>query len=99
MPNEPRQTAAAAAKTAPTDWRRYPNLDRALLEEQPPVLVRIEQTCRALDAVRRTGSPAEKQRANTALAAYGRALELYHDLVERRDRALAEPQQAHPRAR
>jgi hypothetical protein len=98
MANEPRQ-AGAAAQTAPADWRRYPHLDQALLTEEPAVLAQIEKTCRALDGLQQTGSTAEKHRAATALAAYGRALELYHDLVERRDRALAEPQQGRPRSR
>lgn len=96
--NEPRQTGAAA-QAAPEDWLRYPHLDQALLLEEPPVLAAIEKTCRSLDQLRRSGSPVEKQRAGAALAAYVRALELYHDLVGRRDRLLTESQQARPQAR
>ena len=98
MANEPRQSGAAA-QAAPVDWRCYPHLDEALLSEEPPVLASIEKTCRALDRLRRSGSPAEKQRAGAGLAAYVRALELYQDLVERRDRLLAESQQARPQTR
>ena len=65
-------------------------LEKLLQEEQPQLLARIQDTCRALDRIVQSGSPQEKARAEDALTGYLRALELYRELVARRDQAVAE---------
>jgi hypothetical protein len=64
-------------------------LESLLGQERPPLLDRIKATCARLDAVLKTGTAQEKARARSAMTAYGRALELYRDMVSRRDEILA----------
>jgi hypothetical protein len=75
---------------AATYWRSFPRLEKLLQEEQPQLLARVQDTCRALDRILQSGSPQEKARAEEALTGYLRALELYRELVARRDQAVAE---------
>lgn len=85
------RTAAAAVKSAPAQsyWRSFPALEKALQQDNPPLLGRIQETCRKLDGILKSGSPQEKSRAQSAMTAYTRGLELYRELVNRRDQALA----------
>jgi hypothetical protein len=69
-------------------WQTFPNFEKLLAEERPPLLGAMEGTCRRLDAVLQTGSPQERARAQSALTAYARTLELYRQLTEIRDKAL-----------
>ena len=71
-----------------TYWRSFPTLEKLLEQERPTLLVQIRATCRRLEAILKSGSPPEKARAQNAMTAYGRALELYQDLVNRRDEFL-----------
>ncbi len=87
------QAGAGTGKSAPAkdlDWRSFPTLESLLQQERPPLLDKIKATCRQLDAILKSGSPPEKARAQDAMTAYGRALELYQHLVTRRDEILAE---------
>jgi hypothetical protein len=82
-----------AGKSAPAkdlDWRSFPTLENLLQQERPPLLDRIKATCRQLDAILKSGSAPEKARAQDGITAFGRSLELYQDLVSRRDEILAE---------
>lgn len=85
-------TAAAGAKSTPGQsyWRSFPALEKALQQERPPLLDRIRATCGTLDEILKSGSPQEKARAQSAMTAYTRALELYRELVNRRDDAFAQ---------
>jgi hypothetical protein len=69
-------------------WRYYPHLDAAIETETPAVLASIEKTCLELKRLLESGNDREKDRARTALVAYGRALEVYHRLADLRDEAL-----------
>lgn len=80
--------AARATSTPDSYWRSFPVLERTLGQEEPALLKQIETTCRQLDEIQRTGSPAEKARAADAMQGYARALELYRELVERREYAM-----------
>jgi hypothetical protein len=83
--------AGGRAAAAPDSYRRsFPLLEKLLLEERPVLLDRIEATCRLLDGILKSGSPQEKARARDAMAAYARSLELYRELVDRRDQVVAE---------
>jgi hypothetical protein len=73
-----------------SDWPNFPNFEKFLSAERPQLLDSIEATCRRLDDVVRTGSPQEKARAQTALTGYARALQLYRQLAEMRDKAALE---------
>jgi len=73
-----------------TYWRSFPRLEKLLQEEQPSLLARIQDTCRELDRILQSGSAQEKARAQDALTGYLRALELYRELVDRRDQAFQE---------
>ena len=93
MANE-KKTEAVAAKTASPgepDWRRFPALEGLFSSEEAAtaLLGKIEKNCRRLDELTRTGSAAEQARAKAALMAYGRTLELLHQVRERREQMMA----------
>jgi hypothetical protein len=84
---------AAADKPAPAReiyWRSFPLFENLLEQERPALLDRVKATCRQLDTILNQGSQQEKARAQNAMTAYGRALELYQDLVKRRDEIIAQ---------
>jgi hypothetical protein len=89
-----KKTDAPAGQTAPageTDWRRFPALEKLFSSEEAAtsLLAKIEKTCRRLDELSRTGTPAEQARAKAAMTAYGRTLELVHGIRERREQMAA----------
>jgi hypothetical protein len=70
-------------------WRKFPEFEKILSTEDPsPLLARIEKTCRQLDALIKSGSETQKQRARAAITAYGRSLDLLRTLTEMRNRSL-----------
>jgi hypothetical protein len=75
-------------KAAEPYWQSFPRMEKLLGAERPPVLAQIEQTCRQLDTILKSGSPQEAARAQTAMNGYARALELYRQLAALRDSAL-----------
>ncbi|HVO62382.1 MAG TPA: hypothetical protein VMT53_15705 [Terriglobales bacterium] len=91
----------SAAKTQPTpdkkddaDWRHFPVFEEVLSSEHPaPLLAKVEKTCRQLNDVIQSGSEADKVRAQLAMTAYGRSLDLLRVLTEVRDRAVEQKQQ------
>jgi hypothetical protein len=89
MPSEQHHRDSAAPDKQ-AYWRSFPLLERLLEEENPPLLDRIKATCQQLDGILKSGSPQEKARAQHAITGYARALELFRDLVNRRDQAVAE---------
>ena len=96
MPNQNPGGAKAAA--APESyWRSFPVLERTLTQENPALLKQIETICRQLDAIEKSGSAAEKARAREAMQGFARALELYRDLVDRREKMVEEGNFAKPR--
>jgi hypothetical protein len=67
-------------------WRRFPHVEHTFEPGQLTVtLQKIERTCRQLDNVLKTGSAQEKARAQMAMTAYGRTLELLKQLSEARE--------------
>lgn len=68
-------------------WRQFPEFEKLLTFEEPPLLARIEKTCRKLNDVLQSGSESDRQRAQMAMTAYGRSLDLLRLLVDMRDRA------------
>jgi hypothetical protein len=76
----------AAAKTA--HWCSFPAFECLLEQEHPVLLDRVKATCRQLDSILKQGSPHEKNRAQKALIAYRRTLELYQELVKNRNEIL-----------
>jgi hypothetical protein len=85
-------TQSAPAAVADKDdigWRHFPELEKLLSsEEPPPLLSRVEKTCRQLDELAKSGSDTDKARAKAAMAAFGRSLDLYRFLLEMRDKTL-----------
>jgi len=75
-------------------WQNFPRFEKLLAVERPQLLDGMEATCRRLDEILRTGTPQEKARAQAALTGYARALELYRQLAEMRDKALLETKQS-----
>jgi hypothetical protein len=69
-------------------WRRYPHLEAAIESDTAAILANMEQTRTELERLSRTGTAREQARALAALVAYGRALELYRSLADRRDQLL-----------
>ncbi len=87
------------ATEQPTDagWRQFSVFEEILGSESPaPLLAKVEATCRQLHEVLQSGSEANKARAQAAMTAYGRSLDLLRLLTEVRDRAIE--QQEQPRA-
>jgi uncharacterized membrane protein YccC len=91
-PTPSRTPGAAAGATAAVQsyWRSFPVLEKLLSLDQPPLLDQIGATCQALDGIQKAGTPQEKARARDAMTAYARALELYQELLARRNQIVAE---------
>jgi hypothetical protein len=67
-------------------WRQFPTVEQVLGAEEPaPLLARIEKTCRQLNRILQAGSQGDKDRAQLAISAYGRSLDLLRTLMEIRD--------------
>jgi hypothetical protein len=72
-------------------WRNFPKFEEILSsEEQVPLLAKVEKTCRQLNDVMQSGSNADKARAQAAMTAYGRSLDLLRMLTDMRDKAAAQ---------
>lgn len=71
------------------EWRHFPVFEEVLGCQQPPapLLAKVEKTCRQLNDMIQSGSDADKARAQNAMTAYGRSLDLLRLLTEVRDRA------------
>ena len=79
----------AFAEKDDVGWRHFPQFEKLLSsEEPPPLLDRIEKTCRQLDGLISSGSDADKARAHAAMTAFGRSLDLFRLLTEMRDKTL-----------
>lgn len=81
--------AKQQAQTVKPYWQSFPRMEKLLREERAPLLTQMEGTCRRLDAILKSGSPQEAARAQAAMNAYARALELYRYLATLRDNAWA----------
>lgn len=69
-------------------WRHFPEFEALLgTEQSPPLLRKVENTCRQLDDVLQSGAEADKARAQAAMTAYGRSLDLLRLLTEMRDQS------------
>ncbi len=78
-----------AADKDEVGWRHFPQFEMLLSsEEPPPVLGKVEKTCRILDDILKSGSDADKARAKAAMTAFGRSLDLLRALTEMRDKTL-----------
>jgi hypothetical protein len=68
------------------DSRHFPQLEKVFDSGQmTPMLEKIQSTCKLLDGVIQNGTAEEKLRAQAAMTAYGRALELFRQLAELRE--------------
>ena len=73
--------------------RQFPQFEAILGTDEPsPLLQQIEKTCRQLNGIIQNGSEADKVRAQAAMTAYGRSLDLLRVLTEMRDAELQEQQ-------
>ena len=67
-------------------WRHFPQFEKMFDSgELPATLEKIQKTCKQLDSVLQTGTAEEKARAQAAMTAYGRALELLNQVAEMRE--------------
>lgn len=84
-------TVAQSHESEDIAWRHFPQFEKFLEAEHSPLMLkRIEKTCKQLDEFIQSGSTQEKSRAQAAMAAYGRTLELWRQLSELRDK-IAKP--------
>jgi|HubBroStandDraft_6_1064221.scaffolds.fasta_scaffold436669_1 hypothetical protein len=68
-------------------WRHFPEFEAILSVEQPTsLLAKVEKTCRQLNDILQSGTSADKVRAQQAMTAYGRSLDLLRMLTEMRDK-------------
>ena len=90
MKREPKAETAAPDRDD-VGWRHFPVFEQVLTSEEPPALLaKVEKTCRQLHEVIQSGSEADKARAQAAMTAYGRSLDLLRLLTEMRDKAAAQ---------
>jgi hypothetical protein len=83
--------AQPAAAKDDVGWRQFPQFEKTLGSEEPdPLLQKVEKTCRQLDTLIKSGSDADKVRAQSAMTAYGRSLDLLRQLTEMRDKQAAQ---------
>ena len=61
-------------------WRRYPTIEKVFSDDLEGFLRRCEGTCRALDVLADSDNPREAARSRSALAGYGKALELVQEI-------------------
>ncbi|MEZ5356688.1 MAG: hypothetical protein R2762_28965 [Bryobacteraceae bacterium] len=62
-------------------WRQFPAMEKLGDPRHcEAVMTRIDATCRALETIRTGGTPAERDRAQFALAAYARTLQLIEEI-------------------
>ncbi|MGH9427009.1 MAG: hypothetical protein ACRD2L_11990 [Terriglobia bacterium] len=82
----PKDVLAAAQRHPETDWRRFPQFEQSFAgpEAMGEIMAKIEKTCRSLEQFRQSGTAREKARAQSAMRAYGRALELVRKLDDLR---------------
>ena len=81
------KNAATGQDRTDIGWRQFPEFERILSSEDPsPMMAKVEKTCRQLDELLRTGSDTDKIRAQMAMTAYGRSLDLLRTLTEMRDK-------------
>jgi hypothetical protein len=81
-------TREATTTAAP---RTYPKMELIFQPENTePFLRRVEKTCKQLSDIAAKGTPAERERAAAALAAFGRAVDLVREIAETRFKLAAE---------
>jgi hypothetical protein len=69
-------------------WRHFPQFEKLLSTEEPqPLLTKVEKTCRQLDAIAKSGTGTDKERAKAAMTAFGRSLDLLRALTEMRNKS------------
>jgi cell fate (sporulation/competence/biofilm development) regulator YlbF (YheA/YmcA/DUF963 family) len=86
----PEDVLAAARRHPETDWRRFPQFEQtfASSDAMKEVMAKIEKTCRQLEKFRQTGTAREKTRAQSAMQAYGRTLDLVRKLNDLREKEM-----------
>lgn len=77
------------AKTT-MEWPRYPTLERVLQDDAQGLFERMEKTCRRLEEFVKAGTPQEQNRARSAMAAYGRTMQLLRRLTEEAEKLAQE---------
>jgi hypothetical protein len=86
MKNAPEGRPTGAAHDI--GWRQFPGFEKILTSEPPPaILSKVEKTCRQLNDVILGGSEEDKAKAQLAMTAYGRSLDLLRVLTEMRDKS------------
>jgi hypothetical protein len=82
----PPDVLAAAQRHTETDWRHFPQFEQSFAspEAMAEIMAKVEKTCRDLEQFRRSGTAREKARAQSAMRAYGRTLELMRKLDDLR---------------
>jgi hypothetical protein len=70
-------------------WRHFPEFEEILSCEAPaPLLAKVEKTCRQLNDLTQSGSEVDKVRAQVAMTAYGRSLDLLRLLTELKEKSV-----------
>ena len=82
----PKDVLAVAQRYPETDWRKFPQFEQSFAssEAMADMMAKIEKTCRNLEQFRQSGTAREKSRAQCAMRAYGRTLELVRKLDDLR---------------
>ena len=86
--NSPVKKIPVQSDAQDVGWRQFPRFEELLgSESTAPFLSKVEKTCRQLDDMLQSSSEADKARAQQAITAYGRSIDLLRLLTEMRDQA------------
>ena len=64
-------------------WRIYPTIEKVFATDLGGFLERSKQTCGELNEIIENGAPRDAARARSAMAAYGKTLELLQEIQQR----------------
>ncbi len=64
-------------------WRVFPAIEKVFATDLEGFLGRSKQTCGELNEIIENGSPRDAARARSAMAAYGKTLELLQEIRQR----------------
>ena len=86
--NSPVKKVPAQNEAQDIGWRQFPKFEELLgSETTAPFLAKLEKTCRQLNDMLQSNAETDKTRAQQAITAYGRSLDLLRLLTEMRDQS------------
>ncbi|MBI1352769.1 MAG: hypothetical protein GC160_00375 [Acidobacteria bacterium] len=86
--SKPNTPAKAVESAEDVSWRSFPTLEKVFSSDLEGFYARVQETCGELNAIiEGSENPREAARARSAMAAYGKTLELFHEIQSEMDKA------------